>query len=341
GPWGPPATTYGAPGWGWAPPPRGPAPDAGVRVGARMIDVIIEIVLAVIVANLGPHGRPLATWFLVFVVLVAYDAIFVATLGATPGKLAVGLRVVELGGAGSPRLGPAVRRAMVSGALAVVPVVGWLGGVLTTTLSPLGRGAADRAAGTMVVRREATLPITTESLPGYADGAQAPRLSTLGRIPSLEDRRRARVRRLGDAPLLVLAMIALAGVASLPGGRLSFVIITSVIWLIAFVVDETRRITRFGATAGHRQGGMVVRSRATGEAPTAGRSFWRALVLGLTLYVPPLWPLLGISMIMMKTSDTGRGLHDLAGDTIVVADPRLDPEEQRQRAMSLRFGKTT
>ena len=35
---------------------------------------------------------------------------------------------------------------------------------------------------------------------------------------------------------------------------------------------------------------------------------------------------------------TGRGLHDVAGGTVVVADPNLDPEQQRQRAMSLRFG---
>ena len=57
--------------------------------------------------------------------------------------------------------------------------------------------------------------------------------------------------------------------------------------------------------------------------------------------MPLLWPITAISMLVMRTSDSGRGLHDLAGRTIVVADPNLDPEEQRQMAMSLRLGKAS
>ena len=64
-------------------------------------------------------------------------------------------------------------------------------------------------------------------------------------------------------------------------------------------------------------------------------------LLGLLLYVPLLWPVLGISMLVAHFNDSGRLLHDLAGGTIVVADPRLDPEEQRQRALALSFGKTS
>ena len=41
---------------------------------------------------------------------------------------------------------------------------------------------------------------------------------------------------------------------------------------------------------------------------------------------------------MMAWSDTGRGLHDRFAGTIVVGDPRRDPEEQRQVAMRLRLG---
>lgn len=43
-------------------------------------------------------------------------------------------------------------------------------------------------------------------------------------------------------------------------------------------------------------------------------------------------------MIMMRWTDLGRGLHDLAGRTVVVADLTLDPETQRQRAMRMRVG---
>jgi len=83
----------------------------------------------------------------------------------------------------------------------------------------------------------------------------------------------------------------------------------------------------------------VIISRTTGAPPSRGRSFARALVLGLLLYVPLLWPILTVSMLMMRHNDTGRGLHDLAGGTLVVADPTLDPETQRQRAMRMRLGR--
>ena len=166
-------------------------------------------------------------------------------------------------------------------------------------------------------------------------------MTPLGRAATLEDRRRARTRRLADAPLLVLAIIVLAGAAGLPVAKLSVIIITSIIWIVLFVIDETWRIARLGATAGHRQAGLVVRDMRTGEAPSPGRSFARALVLGLLLYVPLLWPITAISLIVMFLSDRGRGLHDLAGRTVVVADPRIDPELQRQMAMSLRLGKAS
>ena len=116
------------------------------------------------------------------------------------------------------------------------------------------------------------------------------------------------------------------------------ILITSAAWLVAFVIDETRLVHRTGATAGHRQAGLVIRSTRTGRPPSLGRSFWRALVLGLTLYVPLLWPVLAISLLRMKYAGAGRGLHDVAGGTVVVADPHLDPEEQRQMGMSLRLG---
>lgn len=43
-------------------------------------------------------------------------------------------------------------------------------------------------------------------------------------------------------------------------------------------------------------------------------------------------------MLTMRFGADGRGLHDLAGGTVVVSDPSLDPETQRQRAMRMRLG---
>ena len=41
---------------------------------------------------------------------------------------------------------------------------------------------------------------------------------------------------------------------------------------------------------------------------------------------------------MIRVNSEGLSLHDLAGGTVVVADPTLDPETQRQRAMQMRIG---
>jgi len=212
---------------------------------------------------------------------------------------------------------------------------------VSTLMSPLHRGFHDRLGHTMVVRRGAHLPISTASLPGYADAEVAPHMTPWGRAATLEERRRARARRLADAPMLVLAVIVLAGAAGLPVTKLGVIIITSIIGLVVFIVDETWRIARLGATAGHRQAGLVVLDVRRGEPPATGRSFARAVVLGLLLYVPVLWPITAISLLVMLSSATGRGLHDLAGRTVVVANPQLDPEEQRQMAMSLRLGKAS
>ncbi len=79
----------------------------------------------------------------------------------------------------------------------------------------------------------------------------------------------------------------------------------------------------------------------TGEPPSPGRSFARAVAVGLLLYVPLLWPITALDALIILMSDSGRGLHDLVARTIVVANPQIDPEEQRQMSMSLRLGKAS
>ncbi len=319
----------------------GPTAEAGARIGARVIDAVIEVILVIVAFAIVPGRRWPAALFLTAVLIALYETLCTIAVGATPGKLMLGLRVAELDHAGNPSARAAFSRSLTAAVCSTVVVAGWAIGLLSTLMSPLRRGFPDRVGRTIVVRRTAQLPISTASLPGYADAAITPRMTRWGRVATLEDRRRARARRLADAPVLVLAIIVLAGTAGLPVAKLSVIIITSALWVAVFVVDETWRIARLGATAGHRQAGLVVRDTQTGEPPSPGRSFARALVLGLLLYVPPLWPITAISILVILTSDTGRGLHDLAGRTIVVADPHLDPEEQRQMSMALRLGRTT
>lgn len=323
----------------WSPRAKGPVAKRGPRLGARTIDLVVGLVLVVVAWIIAGDGeRPLAAAAMAWLVLTLYEAISVARLGATPGKLALGLRVVGIDGAGRPPFGQAAKRGAVTSVFTVVPIVGW-GIWLTSTLTDtLGRGIADRAARTMVVPKGTPLPIATRDLAGYADGARAPRLSPLGRVGDLDVRIRARLRRLLDAPLLATAIGLLALAASLPVSTAVLILGSSAAWVVVFIADETHRVHRTGSTAGHRLAGLIIAGRRTGTPPSSGRSFARALVLGLTLYVPVLWPLLVVSMLMMRFGDTGRGLHDLAGGTIVVANPHLDPEVQRQQAMRMRLG---
>jgi len=272
------------------------------------------------------------------VALTAYETLLTYWFSGTPGKRWLKVRTVELDRPGGPSLQACFQRGLVTAALLTFVGIGWLLLLCSVLMSPLRRGFDDRAGRTIVVWNDVELPVRTELLPGYADAEQRPRMIPLGRVGELEVRRRARIRRLSGAPLLVAAMALLIGALYIPASTPVLLLITSAVWLVVFVIDETRLVHRSGATAGHRQAGLVICSTKTGSPPSLGRSFWRAVVLALTLYVPLLWPVLAISLLRMKYSDAGRGLHDVAGGTVVVADPNLDPEEQRQRATSLRAG---
>jgi len=287
----------------------------------------------------GDDDRPWAGLALVATTLWAYETVSVALSGTTLGKKAVGLRVVPLDATAKPTWGQASRRAAVDAGLAAAAVVGWIVWAVSALGDPLGRGIADRNAATMVVPAAARLPVTTHDLPGYADGARPPRLTTLGRVGDADVRVRARLRRLDQLPVLSLVLGAVVLTSTLIHATLLRVALATTVWLVLFVVDESARIARHGATAGHRLAGLVVLDRRRGTPPGMGRSVARATALGLTLYVPVLWPLLVVTLALMRWSSTGRGLHDRVAGTIVVGDPTLAPERQRQRAMAVRLGR--
>ena len=321
-------------------PPRGPVAERGLRLGARLIDAILELVTVIVtLVAFGSSDRPAAALALAWFVVALYETATTARFGATPGKLIVGTRVIAIGEVGHPPLVQAAKRGAVVATFTVLAVIGWAIWLSSTLTDALARGIADRAADTMVVPKTATLPIAQRDLPGYADGARAPRFTPLGRVGDLDVRVRARLRRLADTPVLAAAIGLLALLASLPVSTLTILMASSAAWIVVFVIDETRRVARDGATAGHRMAGLIIVDRRRATPPSRGRSFARALVLGLTLYVPLLWPLLAITLIMVRFGADGRGLHDVAGGTVVVADPQLDPETQRQRAMRMRLGR--
>lgn len=344
----------------------------GLRIAARLLDWLFEAMLVVgVLLVAGDSRRVWTSMFLVVATIACYEAVGTVAFGGSIGKRISGLRVVALDRVERPRFAAALQRGAIAGILTVLPpflllaslasvvvedIEAWERWLLWATFTgaglglwtawatsalgdPLGRGFADRLADTMVVPRRFVGVVTTRELPGYADAVRRPRMGPLGRIADLDVRAKARMRRLVDRPVLAGAIGLLALAVSLPFTTGWVILASSAAWVVLFVVDETRLVARTGATPGHALAGLVIRDRRRGGAPGIGRSLARATVLGLTLYVPPLWPLLGVSMLMIRTGEQGRGLHDLAGGTVVVADPSLDPETQRQRAMRMRLGR--
>ena len=321
------------------PRPSGPVPRVWPRIGGRTLDLFLQGILVVIVwALVGDGERIFAGLAIAWATVTIYEFLFTAWTGGTPGKSVSGTTVVALDSSGRVPLPAALRRAATVGALSVLPVIGWVVWAASTFTDALGRGVPDRAARTMVVPDHFSVTLTSHSLPGYADSVRPPRMSPFGRVGDLDVRIRARLRRLNDAPVLAVAIGLLALTPSLPFTTGTLILLSSGAWIVLFVIDETRRIGRTARTAGHELAGLVVVDARTGQRPGSGRAFARALVLGLTTYIPVLWPVLAVSMIMMRWTDLGRGLHDLAGRTVVVADLTLDPETQRQRAMRMRVG---
>src|SRR5699024_3220085 len=129
----------------------------------------------------------------------------------------------------------------VSTALELVPMIGWA--ILIAGLAdPLSVGVSDRAARTIVVRRDAALPVSSRDLPGFADHLRPPRLTEHGRVGDLAVRARARLRRLNNVPLLIIASATVAFAAALPDVGVGVILVAVAIWIVLFVIDETVRV---------------------------------------------------------------------------------------------------
>ncbi len=288
-----------------------------------------------------PGGRLLARLALGFAALSAYEALFVLQLRATPGKLATGLRVAEVGRVQMETVTAWTRGAVTTvGTLAIVVsplALGimvdsasglLLGGIvlsvaggyaLSVATAPLRRGPADRIAGTIVVPFEAPDLITAESVDAEGEVERPRPRTTWGPVATNLARRRARSARLDDSPVLVVLLVA--ALMAWTVDVVPLAIALAVVWIVAVAVDETWRIARDGATVGHRREGLAVVDESTGEAPALGRSAARAVVLCVFWLFPPLLPVL---WAWMQLSRSGRGPHDLVAGTVVIATNEQD-----------------
>ena len=142
----------------------------GSRALARLIDLAMQLVLAVLVllltgilrAAIGAHDDAALDAALLVVdavlVLVGYPVFLESvTRGRTVGKLALGLRVIRDDG-GPVRFRHALTRALIGIAIefpalgmVVLPPLGWLVCLWTMLVNPQGKRLGDLAAGTVVI----------------------------------------------------------------------------------------------------------------------------------------------------------------------------------------------
>ncbi|WP_232521370.1 RDD family protein [Micromonospora phaseoli] len=170
----------------------------GSRVLALLLDVLVQLVFGLLLAALAglalaalPYGvvdaaleRALLTIGLVLL-LVGYPVFFERlNHGRTPGKAAVGLRVVSVDGA-PVGFRQSVSRALVGVAVEwpglVLPLLSWVAGVTVMLSDPRGRRLGDLVAGTMVVHtrvaaRWRPVPGTVPALAAWAHTLDLSRL---------------------------------------------------------------------------------------------------------------------------------------------------------------------
>ena len=128
----------------------------GMRLVATIIDVVVFFVLAWVVAMLtggmtedgfalngGTALLPMVIWFVYFIGMEA-------TVGATLGKMVLGLRVVKTDGS-SPIGLPA---SLIRNVLRFVDgIFGYLVGAILVWRSPTRQRLGDRVAGTVVIKK--------------------------------------------------------------------------------------------------------------------------------------------------------------------------------------------
>ncbi|MFG1608512.1 RDD family protein [Actinoplanes sp. NPDC049265] len=165
----------------------------GSRALALLIDAAIQVVLAfflfLVVFSIAPFAfgdladgaltQAMSVVIVVVVVLAYPTVVETVTNGRSPGKRALGLRVVRADG-GPIRLRHALTRALVGLTLEwpglIMPFVTWVVSMTTMILSPHGRRLGDLAAGTFVVHERSAaewgwMPAMPTPLAGWASTA--------------------------------------------------------------------------------------------------------------------------------------------------------------------------
>lgn len=140
------------------------------RIGGLILDQIIvalPVVIVIVALGFTPSDTVTSRALLMFNIALTsaafvYQTLMVAFLGRTVGKMALGTRVVRLIDGGRPGWSQAAMRALVPLAFASIPKIGVFLGVMVYSIAlwnPLRQGLHDKAAGTVVVRHGALVPV--------------------------------------------------------------------------------------------------------------------------------------------------------------------------------------
>ncbi len=309
----------------------------GARIGALAIDQVLVCAIGAVVlsaagligAGDGAVHAPLVAGAAMAVAVMAQWAAEART-GITVGNLLVGIRTVASSTGQPAGLGRVMLRAVVQGLGSVVPLVGVyvVAGSGAWDASPTQRGWHDKAAGTMVLRRDAagrerTLTVPTPSAAGLAAPGQAPTPApdSLLPAPSLPP---------GPAPVSVPAVPASAAAreparesasgARPPSGSSPITLATQ-IWLVfdtgeslavagdgavgrqprgadggalthAVAIDDpSRSISKLHLVFGPEPGGLWVvdRGSTNGTVIVSPDGVMRALPAGVRAHVAPGW----------------------------------------------------
>lgn len=133
-----------------------------VSVGWRALATVIDTILLAVVAygmawlsgtttkaGFELHGGP---FFLLILIILTYYIVLEGLLGATIGKLILGLRVVKLDGSAIDWRASVVRNLL----RLVDGIIFYLLGAILIWASPQRQRLGDRLAGTTVIRLDAT-----------------------------------------------------------------------------------------------------------------------------------------------------------------------------------------
>ncbi len=141
----------------WAPGIAGVEP--WKRGWARLIDGAIILVSALLLTWI--LGSDYGTYLFILVSLIVsvlYEVSFVTIQGATPGKLILGFRIVEVENAMTPPRGSVAAMRWSPGLVGVIPYLSFIGGVAILVMcvywlfsDPLRQTVYDRVAKTYVV----------------------------------------------------------------------------------------------------------------------------------------------------------------------------------------------